>query len=105
MSSIDLVKKKLTNEMISFQNSMLTVDFTPKTESYLSIENTIIDSSIKEKQYDPLLDVDTWKVVEIPTPSISSSKRDPIDLELQSLSQKVMRRIWDNKEDEFWDKY
>lgn len=28
-----------------------------------------------------------------------------IDPELQSLSQKVMNRVWDNKEDEFWDNY
>lgn len=28
-----------------------------------------------------------------------------IDPYLQRLSQKVMKQIWDNKEDEFWDKY
>ena len=28
-----------------------------------------------------------------------------IDSDLQSLSQKVMRKTWDNKEDEFWDTY
>ena len=28
-----------------------------------------------------------------------------IDPELQTLSQKVMKAVWDNKDDEFWDTY
>lgn len=105
MNNLELTKKKSTAEMINVQNSMLMTNLVPRTENYLDIENTILDSSLKQNQDNPLLDANVWQVVEIPTPSISSSKREPIDLALQSLSQKVMKRIWDNKEDEFWDTY
>ena len=33
------------------------------------------------------------------------SVNESIDPDLQSLSQKIMGKTWDNKEDEFWDTY
>ncbi|MCE2615059.1 MAG: hypothetical protein LVO36_04055 [Nitrosopumilus sp. (ex Thoosa mismalolli)] len=38
-------------------------------------------------------------------PTIFLSVNESIDSDLQSLSQKIMEKTWDNKEDEFWDTY
>ncbi|MGI0056970.1 MAG: hypothetical protein ACREAK_06300 [Nitrosarchaeum sp.] len=103
MSNLKQRTKK--DELLSYQNNSLFSNFPIRTQSTQIIENTVMDSSLEKINYSPWADLDSWIILQTNVPSYSSLKRKPIDLELQGLSKKVMKKTWDNKEDEFWNTY
>jgi len=66
-------------------------------------ENMPVNYGWESSNYNPSGNV--WQAYNAPlitTPPHISKSSEP---ELQKLSQKVMKKTWDNKEDEFWDNY
>lgn len=67
------------------------------------MENTPINYGWEASNYNP--SGNAWQVSNSPQMTIPLPTSKSIEPELQKLSQKVMKKTWDNKEDEFWDKY
>ena len=92
---MEFEKKKPSSSIMNYQGFCGVIQ---------KVETPTTFPSIQRVEYDFSYNVGTWRTV-YPVYSNVVSKRKPIDSDLQKLSQKVMKRIWDNKEDEFWDTY
>lgn len=100
MSNLDYENKKANQRIMNFSGLQIsTIDRISQT-----IGDNAVHPIIQRANYDPSLNFGTWRVV-YATPLSPSLKKESIDPELQKLSQKVMKKTWDNKEDEFWNTY
>ena len=99
MASLEYQNKK-TTKGINYQNFQGIL----LNRVFPNVEASNISSEIVRADYDLSSNFGTWRTV-YSIHTYSSPKQSLIDPDLQKLSQKVMKKTWDNKEDEFWNTY